>query len=79
MRHCPRNGSKWCKASCACRATSALLDYGERDSLTELLNRKTFDGAFLKATLDQQNTASGTPELPPGKAERRDGRATGSF
>jgi diguanylate cyclase (GGDEF)-like protein len=27
-----------------------LLDYGERDSLTELLNRKTFDGAFLKAT-----------------------------
>ena len=28
----------------------SLLDYGERDSLTELLNRKTFDGAFLKAT-----------------------------
>jgi diguanylate cyclase (GGDEF)-like protein len=27
-----------------------LLDYGERDSLTELLNRKTFDGAFMKAT-----------------------------
>jgi diguanylate cyclase (GGDEF)-like protein len=27
-----------------------LLDYGERDALTELLNRKTFDGAFLKAT-----------------------------
>jgi len=25
-----------------------LLDYGERDSLTELLNRKTFDGAFSK-------------------------------
>ncbi len=28
-----------------------LLDYGERDALTDLLNRKTFDGAFLKATL----------------------------
>lgn len=28
-----------------------LLDYGERDALTELLNRKTFDGAFLKATV----------------------------
>lgn len=27
-----------------------LLDYGERDALTELLNRKSFDGAFLKAT-----------------------------
>ncbi len=26
-----------------------LLDYGERDALTELLNRKTFDGAFLRA------------------------------
>jgi diguanylate cyclase (GGDEF)-like protein len=26
-----------------------LLDYGEKDALTELLNRKTFDGAFFKA------------------------------
>lgn len=30
---------------------SNLLDYGERDSLTKLLNRKTFDTAFLKATI----------------------------
>jgi diguanylate cyclase (GGDEF)-like protein len=30
-----------------------LLDYGERDALTELLNRKTFDGAFMKATTAQ--------------------------
>jgi len=28
-----------------------LLDYGEKDSLTELLNRKTFDGAFIKASM----------------------------
>lgn len=28
----------------------SLLDYGEKDALTELLNRKTFDGAFFKAT-----------------------------
>ena len=35
----------------------SLLDYGERDALTELLNRKTFDGAFLKATIEQ-DTAS---------------------
>ena len=32
----------------------SLLDYGERDALTDLLNRKTFDGAFLKATLEQE-------------------------
>ena len=32
----------------------SLLDYGERDALTELLNRKTFDGAFLKATVEQK-------------------------
>ena len=31
----------------------SLLDYGERDALTELLNRKTFDGAFQKAALTQ--------------------------
>lgn len=30
-----------------------LLDYGEKDALTELLNRKTFDSAFFKATADQ--------------------------
>jgi diguanylate cyclase (GGDEF)-like protein len=30
-----------------------LLDYGEKDALTELLNRKTFDGAFFKATAMQ--------------------------
>jgi diguanylate cyclase (GGDEF)-like protein len=32
----------------------SLLDYSERDGLTELLNRKTFDGAFLKATVEQK-------------------------
>jgi len=42
-----------------------LLDYGERDSLTELLNRKTFDGAFFKATADQDK------HLPDDMPERR--------
>lgn len=42
-----------------------LLDYGERDSLTELLNRKTFDGAFFKATADQDR------HLPEDMPERR--------
>ena len=30
-----------------------LLDYGEKDALTELLNRKTFDGAFAKMAIAQ--------------------------
>ena len=32
------------------RNLEALLDYSERDTLTGLLNRKTFDESFLKAT-----------------------------
>jgi diguanylate cyclase (GGDEF)-like protein len=35
----------------------ALLDYGERDSLTELLNRKTFDSAFWRAAQTQSPTS----------------------
>ena len=35
------------------RNVQGLLDYGEKDSLTELLNRKTFDGAFIAATLHE--------------------------
>ncbi|MBA3059182.1 MAG: GGDEF domain-containing protein [Gammaproteobacteria bacterium] len=50
-----------------------LLDYGERDALTELLNRKTFDGAFLKATLAQQVSVDNASD------ERRDISYTGSF
>ena len=34
-----------------------LLDYGEKDALTELLNRKSFDASFFKATVEQN-----TPE-----------------
>lgn len=49
-----------------------LLDYGERDSLTELLNRKTFDGAFFKATSDQRNAMSGE------FSERREMAPTGA-
>lgn len=35
-----------------------LLDYGERDALTDLLNRKTFDGAFMQATVAQRPAAN---------------------
>lgn len=45
-----------------------LLDYGEKDALTELLNRKTFDGAFFKATADHASS----------RAEDTDRRSTDS-
>jgi diguanylate cyclase (GGDEF)-like protein len=43
-----------------------LLDYGEKDALTELLNRKTFDGAFFKATAMQAANDS----MPDGQERR---------
>jgi len=52
-----------------------LLDYGERDSLTELLNRKTFDGAFLKATIEQREQG-GPPDAAP---ERRHQTQAGTY
>jgi len=42
-----------------------LLDYGERDALTELFNRKTFDRAFMRATL------SPVPAAAPAAADDR--------
>ncbi|MBP6494218.1 MAG: GGDEF domain-containing protein [Rhodoferax sp.] len=50
-----------------------LLDYGERDTLTELLNRKTFDGAFMKATIEQ-NKASDLEQN-----DRRDASGAGRY
>jgi diguanylate cyclase (GGDEF)-like protein len=50
----------------------SLLDYSERDALTELLNRKTFDGAFLKATVEQHK-----PSETPG--DRRNSAPTGTY
>jgi len=47
-----------------------LLDYSERDSLTGLLNRKTFDDQLtkmLQASMAEQDLLT----LPPGEAERR--------
>lgn len=43
-----------------------LLDYGEKDALTGLLNRKSFDGAFVRAAM-QQNAL----ELKLDHADRR--------
>ena len=46
------------------RNFQGLLDYSERDTLTGLLNRKTFDESFMKAAADP-NTAQ------PGEADGR--------
>jgi diguanylate cyclase (GGDEF)-like protein len=45
----------------------SLLDYGEKDTLTELLNRKTFDSAFWQAA-QARDTAT-----KPTQTERRHG------
>jgi diguanylate cyclase (GGDEF)-like protein len=46
-----------------------LLDYSERDSLTGLLNRKTFDDQLTKML--QQSAAEQDVPPPPGQPERR--------
>jgi diguanylate cyclase (GGDEF)-like protein len=43
----------------------SLLDFGEKDALTELLNRKTFDSAFWRAAQAQP------PLIPSDQPERR--------
>lgn len=45
-----------------------LLDYSERDSLTSLLNRKTFDAHFARLTA---RCVALQQSVPPGQAERR--------
>ncbi|WP_240635870.1 GGDEF domain-containing protein [Caldimonas tepidiphila] len=50
------------------RNFESLLDYSERDTLTGLLNRKSFDETFLKFVAAPRPAAS----LPRGDGERRD-------
>lgn len=50
-----------------------LLDYGERDTLTELLNRKTFDSAFLRAAQVHESPAD------PALQNRRDSKLPYSY
>lgn len=54
------------------RNVLGLLEYSERDTLTRLLNRKSFDETFLKATALEAARLYG-PDAPdaPGEAERR--------
>lgn len=54
------------------RNFQSLLDYGERDMLTGLLNRKSFDDSFMKALADV-NAQSQAPQedTRPGRRGRR--------
>ncbi len=54
------------------RNFQGLLDYSERDTLTGLLNRKTFDESFLKAMAEPCAAAGAgvAGERPPGTAAR---------
>ncbi|HET9822831.1 MAG TPA: GGDEF domain-containing protein [Burkholderiaceae bacterium] len=51
-----------------CRNFESLLDYSERDTLTGLLNRKTFDAWFLKVALTAPSPA---PQGEPDGGDRR--------
>jgi len=50
-----------------------LLDYSERDTLTGLLNRKSFDETLLRATAVEANRLFGAGSSTPGDARRRSG------
>ena len=52
------------------RNVQGLLDYSERDMLTGLLNRKTFDDAFYKVV------RVGTAGQAPAEARRERARRT---
>lgn len=51
-----------------------LLDYSERDTLTGLLNRKTFDESFLRIATER---ASAAPAPPSSEARRAGAASTG--
>ncbi len=53
------------------RNFQALLDYSERDTLTGLLNRKTFDEAFYKLATLPDGHADAAARDDPGLADRR--------
>ena len=50
----------------------SLLDYSERDTLTGLLNRKTFDESFLKAAAGQRSASRADAEADGRRAVGRD-------
>lgn len=56
------------------RNVIGLLDYSERDTLTQLLNRKSFDTTFMHATVAEARRLFALPEDPT-PVERRQGFA----
>lgn len=53
------------------RHVLGLLDYGERDTLTRLLNRKRFDTAFMQATVAEARRLYGVSDDADDVQERR--------
>lgn len=49
----------------------SLLDYSERDTLTGLLNRKSFDETFMRATVREAERLYSPEEPPAQDADRR--------
>jgi diguanylate cyclase (GGDEF)-like protein len=54
-----------------------LLDYSERDTLTGLLNRKTFDESFLKAAGETGTSAPPAATEQPAQERRHVGEGSG--
>lgn len=54
-----------------------LLDYSERDSLTGLLNRKTFEDSFAKLLRSGSSTGSYAATAPDGRERRDNGSEPG--
>lgn len=55
-----------------------LLDYSERDTLTGLLNRKTFDESFMRLAHEPLGADAGQPDSAPG-GQRRSGADAGCW
>lgn len=53
------------------RQVLGLLDYSERDTLTQLLNRKRFDTAFMHATVAEARRIYGVPDEALDPQDRR--------
>lgn len=57
------------------RNFQALLDYSERDTLTGLLNRKTFDESFLRSAIETSPPVAEPSGDPPSGGRRSSGES----
>jgi diguanylate cyclase (GGDEF)-like protein len=61
------------------RNFQGLLDYSERDTLTGLLNRKTFDESFLRVAASSVVGRTPSLQVPPGAEARQPGEPGASW